>query len=294
MLDLGTNTFQLLIAERLGDAVTFLHDQERWVYLAEDGIERIGDNALQRMNEVLQRYKTVVDKYEPEMVVANGTAAFRRATNRKEAIALVDKYIGVTPQIISGDEEATLIYEGVSWVARELTDVALVMDIGGGSTEFIIGKGNEILWKKSYPLGATLLRQMFHRHEPITSDEQLSIQQHVLQTTLDLQDAVKQFQPAVLIGASGSFDSFVSMLMFPQVPANALVAIDKNELNGLVDRLCSKNKTQRAALNGLVHYRVGPIVTAGVLTRTVVEMLNVKTIYRSAYALKEGLMRRLL
>jgi exopolyphosphatase/guanosine-5'-triphosphate,3'-diphosphate pyrophosphatase len=294
VLDLGTNTFNLLIAERLGGKIHFLHRDERWVYLAEDGMERIGRNAFKRMEDVLTHYRSVIDRYKPDRVAATGTAMFRRASNSDEARNTVKRLTGVEPAVISGDEEAILIYEGVRLSLENVHETVLVMDIGGGSTEFIIGNGDDVLWKKSYPLGASLLRQMFHRTEPITAQEQHSIKQFVLQSTLALQDAVQQFQPTALIGASGSFDSFVSMLMHPNVPSDVLSTIDKNELNALVDRLCRMNETERESVKGLVHYRAGPIVTAGVLARTVVEMLNVETIFRSAYALNEGAMKRLL
>jgi len=300
VLDLGTNTFQLVIAERLGETLQFLHRDERWVNLAEDGIERIGGRALERMEITLSVYKTMLDKFEPGVVKAFGTAAFRHAANRDEASALVERLIGVAPQVLAGDEEAGWIYEGTRLAIQQheesalLDKTVLVMDIGGGSTEFILGRGHAILWKKSFPLGATLLRQLFHKSDPMAFDEMHALRRHVGDTVSVLQEAVAMHQPVALIGASGSFESFASILCYPDESENALVELDPNALNGLIDDLVGMNEAQRRRVPGLAGFRVGPIVTASLLTRVVLERFSFQRVYRSAYALKEGLMVRAL
>jgi exopolyphosphatase / guanosine-5'-triphosphate,3'-diphosphate pyrophosphatase len=301
VLDLGTNTFQLLIAEHFdklsassGERISFIFRDEQWAYLAEEGIEKIGERALQRMETILADYKKIIDGYQVDFIKATGTAAFRKASNSDEARILVRKIIGISPEIISGDEEAILIYQGVHMAAKEIDKTVLVMDIGGGSTEFIIGKAADILWKKSYPLGATLLRQKFHHNEPITADERQTIHDYVLQLTEDLREAVLVYQPVSFIGASGSFDSFASMLLFPTVSESALVELDKNDLVELFERLFTLDEVQRKNIPGLVWFRVGPIVAAAALTQTILRQFSFRHIYKSAYALKEGIVKNVV
>lgn len=294
VLDLGTNTFQLLIAERLGGKLNILHRDERWVNLAEESIERIGNNALQRIAETLADYKSAIDSFKVDQIVATGTAAFREALNREDAIDLVEKLIGVKPEVIAGEEEAKLIYEGVRLATQDFGETVLVMDIGGGSTEFIIGRGDDILWKKSYPLGATLLRQMFHKSDPIAKDEIEKLREHVITSTKDLQEVVSLHQPLALIGASGSFDSFASIMFYPNKSQDVLIELDKIKLNELLNNLVEMNEAERRLVQGLVSFRVGPIVTASVLTQTVIDTFSIQRVYQSAYALKEGMMNRVL
>ena len=101
-------------------------------------------------------------------------------------------------------------------------------------------------------------------------------------------------QPVALIGASGSFESFASILCYPDESENALVELDPNALNGLIDDLVGMNEAQRRRVPGLAGFRVGLIVTASLLTRVVLERFSFQRVYRSAYALKEGLMVRAL
>jgi len=294
VLDLGTNTFNLLIGERAGDEIVFLHRDERWVNLAENGMDRIGDNALQRMADVLTAYKKVIGEYNPQKVKASATAMFRRASNSDVANGLVEEIIGLKANVVSGDEEAQLIYDGIRLSPDSWNETVLVMDIGGGSTEFIIGNGDLILWKKSYALGATLLRRMFHKTEPITTREREALREYVLTETVELQRVVETHKPKCLIGASGSFDSFASMLRYPDKVDDAVTALNVDALNALVDRLCGMNETQRNHVPGLVWFRVGPIVTAALLTETVIGRFGFDRVYRSPFAMKEGMLRRLL
>ena len=292
ILDLGTNTFQLLIAERLNDDVIFLHRDEQWVGLAEESAERIGDAALRRMESVLLNYREVISFHRPDLIHASGTAAFRNALNAADAIALVKRVIGMAPKTITGEEEAQLIYIGVCWAAGDIDATVLVMDIGGGSTEFIIGKRTRILWKKSYPLGATLLRKKFQPSDPITNAERNVIDRHIINLTDDLQFALTQHEPTVLIGASGSFDSFAAMMHCDT--GNALVEMHLHEIQTLLQTVVQSRESERAAMPGLVAYRVKPIVAAAVLTQIILRMFKPEKVYRSAYALNEGRLRRLL
>ncbi|MEI7670195.1 MAG: exopolyphosphatase, partial [Pseudomonadota bacterium] len=168
ILDLGTNTFHILIAEVVTKKnVQQLYRDEKWVFLAENGIEIIATTAIERATAVLESYADVINRYACEVVVAIGTAAFRKATNSDVLSEIVNEILGCEVSVVEGEREAELIYKGVRWACNMQDEVCLLMDIGGGSTEFIIANGTEIFWKKSFPLGASILKQKFHHHEQI-------------------------------------------------------------------------------------------------------------------------------
>jgi len=119
----------------------------------------------------LQEFKRKLDGLKVEKVLAFGTSALRNAKNSKEIIDKIKSTTGIETQIISGDEEAGLIYKGVDLALHFGNERSLIIDIGGGSVEFIIGNGEEIFWKQSFEIGAQRLLERFQKHDPILPTE---------------------------------------------------------------------------------------------------------------------------
>jgi Exopolyphosphatase len=140
-IDIGTNTAQLLVAERDGAALRRLHAAERFVRLGEgvDTRGRIGDAAQRRLLDTLREHVHVARKYDTEAVEVAGTSALRDATNRNEVCAAVQEKIGEPVEILPGREEAAWSFAAACAALDDLSGACLVVDIGGGSTELVAG-----------------------------------------------------------------------------------------------------------------------------------------------------------
>src|SRR5581483_1680298 len=216
ILDLGTNTFNLLIAE--GDKEgkpKFIYKKELPVEIGKGGIHKghITAEATERAIKALHIHRKTIGEHGVESFYAFATSAVRDASNGKEFAERIRIETGIEIKIISGEEEAKWIYEGVKY-AGVLTDAtSLIMDIGGGSTEFIIANKDKIFWKKSYPLGVTRLYEMFSPSDPMTKDKQKEVEAYVIDKLHNLLEAALKHKPVELIGSSGSFDSFAEMII---------------------------------------------------------------------------------
>src|ERR1035437_880171 len=164
IIDLGTNTFNIFIAEILPDK-TFqkLYKSKISVKLGEGGINKnhIEEKPFTRGIRALKKHKRTIERLGAEKILAFATAAIRGATNGKDFILAAKKMTGIDVHIISGEREAELIYYGVRSAVKMNHMPSLIMDIGGGSTEFIIANKNEIFWKQSFLLGVARLIEKF-------------------------------------------------------------------------------------------------------------------------------------
>ena len=167
VIDLGRNTFHLLIIDSsTNDLSNEIYRERIFVKLAEDGIGKIGKNAYQRGLQALQHFQKIITKHQVKKVNAFGTAALRTASNGKDFVQEVQSKIGLTIQLIPGSEEARLIHLGVTQAVEMDDEKGLIMDIGGGSVEFIIADKNKVFWAKSFPIGVAVLHNIFHEKEP--------------------------------------------------------------------------------------------------------------------------------
>ena len=300
ILDLGTNTFHLLIAEVSPDlSVNVLFKAEEFVQLGEDGVERIGDRAFQRGIEQLSKYRKVIEKYKPQRIIGFGTAAIRNASNGDAFLRTVMEVCPMELRKISGDEEAELIYLGVRQAVNIDAHPVLIMDIGGGSTECIIANHEKIFFKHSFPLGGSVLKRRFHHHEPITAAEQVNIINHLQNEFLPLIAQLRNFSVKHLIGASGSFDTLAQMILQnfynqPLDPAETATEIPHRDFYRLGDWLIRSSLEERLKMKGLIWFRAEMMVVATILGGYVIEICNIRKITRSAFALKEGVLWKLV
>jgi len=169
VMDLGTNTFHLLIAQ--GDAANpeELYHTTVPVRLGEGGINNgiIQPAAYKRGVDTLVQFSEKIAEFKAERVSAMATSALRSASNGKDFIEEVRAKTGIEIETISGDREAKYIYEGVKAGKCLTKQNSLILDIGGGSVEFILGNEEEIIWKRSFEIGAARMLDKFHKIDPI-------------------------------------------------------------------------------------------------------------------------------
>ena len=157
VIDLGTNTFHLLITET-GDTIVpgNICKETIPVKLGEGGINQrlINPEAFQRGIRAIERFAELISLHQVSDIKAMATAAIRSASNGHDFISAIKDRTGIEVEVIDGDKEAGLIYAGVREAVHLSAETSLIMDIGGGSVEFILCNAEKVFWKKSYPMGA--------------------------------------------------------------------------------------------------------------------------------------------
>ena len=293
VIDLGTNTFHIIIAETGANGqFEKLFKHRIFVKLAEDGIGTIGPNAYQRALEATDFMQSKLEEYQVNKVRAFGTAALRTASNGQQFIKDVEQRNGIKIQLISGAEEARLIHIGVKKAIPSLREKALIMDIGGGSVEFILIEEDEVLWAKSFPIGVAVLFKHFHHNDPISDPEIEQILSFLNQELEELKAILQQHHVKTLVGASGTFDVLENILS--ERESNLLFSvISVSQYPTFYHKLLKTTKAERYAMEGIPDTRADMIVVAIILIDFILQLAPIQTITISAYALKEGMLHEL-
>ncbi|MEQ9439458.1 MAG: phosphatase [Cyclobacteriaceae bacterium] len=298
-IDLGTNTFHLLVAE-LQKENTFqvIHHERIPVMIGRGGINQgvITPEAQERALEALHHFRAQLQSLAIplENVHCTATSAFRNAKNGQEFAQKILEETDIIVDIIPGDQEAEFIYYGVREAVSLGEQNALIMDIGGGSVEFILCNQNKILWKHSFEIGAQRLLDRFDIQDPISQDNIQALKHYFSETLTPLAAIVAQYHPQTLVGASGTFDTLSDI----HVLENKLtIAEGATELpltysafQKMLEEFSQKTRQERLIIPGMIDMRVDMIVVASWLIRFVLEEYQILDIRISSYALKEGLL----
>ncbi len=302
IIDLGTNTFHLLIAETNGLSRTTLFRESRAAKIGQAGINKgvITEEGIGRALVVLTYFRQVLDQYGvlPEQVVAMGTSAIRVARNQAEFIDRIRTETGITIRVISGNQEADYIYQGIRAAGALDEKTALVMDIGGGSVEFILGNQSRVFWKQSFEIGGQRLLERFMSTDPISAGSVRRLHDYFQEQLLPLANAIHQYQPDVLVGSSGSFDTLVDMWCMHEQghlpdPNQATFMLPVGEFYRAYSLLITRNRAERMQIPGMIDLRVDMIVVAVCLIDYVVKTYGIANIRTSTYSLKEGVLASL-
>lgn len=298
IIDLGTNTFNLLIMQVANNAPKIIHTTKQAVQL---GKSTIGSNiinaaAQQRAINTLQHFVTICNEYNVTTIKAFATSAVRNASNCNEFCAAVKLHTNITIQVIDGLREAELIYNGARHaVTIPTTHTTLIMDIGGGSTEFIICNHQHIVFKQSYNIGIARLLAKFNPSDIITEADKTTITNYLSTELSTLTEAIHLHRPTLLIGSSGSFDTFADVLLLQNnlpilTPEHTSYVFELPQLFHLFETLYASNFQQRLALPGVIPLRAEMLVLAALCTQHVITQYTITQLWLSTYALKEGVM----
>ncbi|MCB9284835.1 MAG: phosphatase [Lewinellaceae bacterium] len=294
VIDLGTNTFHLLIVESGPDGGLVELDRERrFIKLAEEGIHRIGPAAWDRGIRALEDFTAVLRANDVEKVRAFGTAALRTAANGPDFVREIKARTGIEVSMIPGEEEARLIHLGVMQAVPPFSGRSLIMDIGGGSVEFILADDHEVFWAKSFPIGVAVLYKDFHRSDPISVLEMEEVREHLAAVLVPLREAIQRFPAEVLIGASGTFDVLEDVLAREKpFPNYGRFAVDR--FYPFFRKLLPTTLAQRLAMPEVPPERADMIIVALVLVDYVLNLAPFREILVSHYAMKEGMLVELM
>ena len=295
VIDLGTNTFHLFIVEINEKELTTLYKEKIAVKLGQNGISKgkIAKDAIKRALHTLSIFRRIIDQFEVKEITGIATSAIRNAKNGTELVDLIKAETGIEIQIINGDREAELIYKGVQAAVDLGTKNHLIMDIGGGSVEFIIGNGTDILWKRSFEIGAQRLLDKFHNEDPMPPTSLKELFTFFDRELAPLLIAIKAYRPVAIIGCSGTFDTLCAIYNASQSQKRTpdiIQSLPFNAYREIHRDLLIRDRSERMLIPGMVTMRVDMIVVASCLISYVTEHLQTEHISASSYALKEGLL----
>jgi len=295
VIDLGTNTFNLLIASIDGSSFVAKYTTKEFVQLGKGGINSqiIQDDAFNRGLNTLNRFKEKATTMNCEQIICIATSAIRNASNGKDFVNAAKRDFNLEVKVIDGNQEAEYIYLGATQAIAQTDNNMLIMDVGGGSTECILCNHKEIFWKQSFEVGAARLFEGFHKSNPISKDETLAIEQHLKIILAPLVQACKEHPFTDLIGCSGAFSSFASIIMHIEdnddtIDAPKEYLFDIKKFFHIHNDLLKSTLEDRLELKGLVKQRAPMIVVGSILVNYILNELSVTKFELSKYALKEG------
>lgn len=294
ILDLGTNVYNLLLAHVNETEYSIIKIMKVAAKLGEGGLADgiLSPAAFSNSEYALKKILIAIEaEGDVEKIYAFATSAVRDAKNGAEFVKNIKSKFDIDVEVISGEREADLIFKGVSESMFLYDETVLVLDIGGGSNEFIIARKNDILWKKSFPIGVARMKEMFSPSDPIKISEVEKATEFFDTELSELWAMCEKFRPEILIGASGSFDTLREMMYFRDlesaVPCKELDLDKYRELHKL---LLISNKAERLRIEGMSPLRADFMVLASVFIIKVIERSGIRQMFQSAYSLKEGVL----
>jgi exopolyphosphatase/guanosine-5'-triphosphate,3'-diphosphate pyrophosphatase len=303
IIDLGTNTFHLLIVEKNGEEAHLLFHESRPARIGLGGINKriIHDDAVERALTVLHFFREQLDLFEvpQENISAFGTSAIRNADNRDVFCETVFRETKIPVTVIDGDEEAGYIYRGVRYGVKLGDAPCLIMDIGGGSVEFIIGNETQIFWKQSFEIGGQRLMEKFMRTDPLAEGDRKKLYNYFDEKLIPLANAVHQYAPEKLVGSSGTFDTLADIDFKNRTnewPPKSQTDFDLpiEEFYRTYSLILAGNHDDRMAIPGMIALRADMIVVAVCLIDYILRTHGISKIQISKYALKEGVLASML
>jgi exopolyphosphatase / guanosine-5'-triphosphate,3'-diphosphate pyrophosphatase len=293
IIDLGTNIFHLRIVRVLPDgSFEAIFRQSRFIKLASEGIGTIGSEPFQRGIDCLTDYAQILSQHQVDKTKAIGTAALRTASNGAIFIQEVKEKTGLDITLIDGDQEAHYIHKGVEQAVQFGADKKLIMDIGGGSVEFIIADLDTVYWAQSFPVGMAILYGQFHHSDPIGTLEIDALLSFLQQQLLPLSQALAQHTISDLVGTKGTFDVLAAQFSKQKLGPHCAVlpVAELSELPTFFEQVIQATKAERLAMPEIPDDRIDMIVVGMLLIRFVLKMTKVPRLLVSDYDVKEGVL----
>ncbi|MGQ0554858.1 MAG: Ppx/GppA phosphatase family protein [Nitrospiraceae bacterium] len=295
-IDIGTLTCRLLIADLApGHSLKELRSERRILRLGEgvDQTKRLSSAAMDRVIHCLQEWRNVIDGYHVEATAVVATSAVRDAANRDDFLERVKREAGFEVEVISGEEEARRTLLGIrSGLPTGVTDI-LALDIGGGSTEFILDRPGVKPIVRSINIGVVRLCERVLRHDPPTDEEVRQAREWVRREMKTAVAEMAGFETATFVGTAGTVTSLAAMGQ--KLPTYEPVRIHNYVLKlatiwELEQTLLSRTKAERVGLPGLEKNREEVIAAGAIIIRTIMETLVQQSVLVSDLGLREGVL----
>lgn len=299
IIDIGTNTTLLLVAEVSGDSsFKILHDECRITRLGE-GLNspnltnpQFLPQPMKRCLNALRDYKKTLEKFHCDDCHVVGTAAFRQANNANDFVERVKNELGLTIKIISGEEEAQLIHLACSRDFPNIEKPILVLDIGGGSTEFIFDDGKNIR-EISLPFGVVKLTEQFLFSDPPTENEMKNLEDFLKKEIAQKVKPLISTQKPSVIATAGTPTALKALALHldkydaSQVHGKSLT---RSEVEKIFVKLKNLPFAKRAQLPCLPEKRADVILAGTAILMTVLDGLQLEKFWVSDRGLRFGIL----
>ncbi|MDI6764080.1 MAG: Ppx/GppA phosphatase family protein [Thermodesulfobacteriota bacterium] len=291
-IDIGTNTILLLIAEVRRGKLKTLFDTETIVRLGE-GVQKNGmlsEGAMQRGFQTLEQYLKQCQEMEVQKTFAIGTSALREAKNSAIFLQRVKEEFDLSIDVISGEEEARLSFLSVVRDLKKSRENLLVVDVGGGSTELILGKGDEIIRWVSLPLGIVRFTERFLISDPVKEDEYRTMVEEIRKQLPNF-PILKNPISMVSIGGTGaalaSVEQGLEKFMIERIHRFVLT---REALRNQLSLYCSKTIEERKEMRGLPPSRADVILAGGTILYLIMEKFDCSSLMVNGHGVRYGLL----
>ena len=295
-IDIGTNSMRLLIADYKNNKI---ENREKYINTTRigQGVDKEGyitEEAMQRNLKALKEFSDKCKEEKCEKVYCMGTSALRDSKNGQDFVNRAKELTNIDVKIICGDEESNLGFMGVlEGTDGNKKDDILVIDIGGGSTEFIIGNEEGIKFCKSENVGALRMTEKFITTDPISDEEFNAMTDFIEETISSTLDSIKHMHISKLVGIGGAITSLSAMNQQLEVYSMEKVhnsVVTKKDLEKILQNLKNMTLNDKKTIKGLQPKRAD-IITAGVkILHIIMKKLEFETIVISEYDNLEGLL----
>lgn len=294
VIDLGTNTCNLLVAEIKPAGYQILHQSKQLVRLGDDKIrsDEISPEATRRVIGSFRSHKTIIESYHTDKIRAIATSAVRSAKNNIEFLETIGEETGYLVKVVSGEKEAELIFRGVLLAFGQLHEPSVILDIGGGSNEMIIATGREMIWKESRPTGMARVINRFPLSDPIQNSEIKMLRNYFSEEHKLAFQHCKFQKVKTLIGCSGAFDTLADMIdqVNPGEKQRTTQEISLADFHRIYQIITGSTREQRLKMKGMDIVRVDLIVPAVILIDQLIAETGIQKIIQTDYALREGVL----
>jgi len=297
-IDIGTNSFHLIVAKPSGNNRFEVLDREKEVVRLGSGsgdMKQLEADAIERGLTTLRGFRRIAESAGAE-IHAVATSAVREATNRREFVDRAREEAGVEVEVITGIEEARLIHLGVLQAVPIFEQAIVVIDIGGGSTEFVLGRGDQLIDARSLKLGSIRMTERFFAKEPVKRKAVDDARDYIRSFLAPVRLMVKQHGGfEVAVGSSGTILNLAEMarVRAGDAPARSRsnLSFTAKELAGVVEELVGRpTAEERLKVEGLDPKRADIILGGALVLEQAFRVLGIKEMVVSDFALREGVL----
>jgi exopolyphosphatase/guanosine-5'-triphosphate,3'-diphosphate pyrophosphatase len=294
-IDLGTNSFHAVIMDIYSDGSYRRMDKlKEMVMLGEGGMNnRLSEEAMQRGITALTKIKHLCDNQNVEVILAYATSAIREAENGGKFIQRSIDEVGIKPRAISGAKESQLIGLAIQHAIALDEQPVLMVDIGGGSVEFIIANNEEQFFNASRKIGAARMTAAYVDSDPVSKKEIKQLRKAFRKALKDVYKAISEHNITTMVGSSGTMENIAQIIADRKSLSTSLslneLAFTAADFESMYKKFIKLNHDERSKVNGLDQKRVDIIIPGLVLVRQLLKELEINDIRISEDALREGM-----
>lgn len=290
VIDMGTNSFNLLVYEKIAGKRIDIASGKIFVNIGEGGINKkqLTQDAINRAYKAIEEFVQICSEHSvtPSNIVAFGTSALRDAKNANELLEKLKNKLGVKVKLIDGIQEAEIVFAAVKEIHSFSKKSSCIMDIGGGSTEFTLVNNGQIQQKYTFDIGLSRIIQKYKLEDPLSKDNIDSLnaflegETHAVFNNLNVEE---------FIGVGGSFETYYHMINKTfDYEYTQTYLLPRDKLMKVLEELIYSTQVERNQNDWIVDFRKSMINVAALKTKWALEQTNAKSCCFSPASLKEG------